>query len=292
MSAKVLVLGARGLLGRSLVRQLDLRGYDTVEHARTGNVDVTADLAEESAVGEVLETIIPDVIVNLAALTNVDECEKNPNRAYLSNVRIVENLVRWMTQNDRFIHLIQISTDQVYDGVGVHTEHDIALSNYYAFSKYAGELAAARIPSTVLRTNFFGPSECPGKQSFSDWIVEALTYAKPITVFDDVCFSPLSIQRVAELVELLVRKRPKGVFNAGSRGGMSKADFAYRLGEVLGLPTTPLTRGSSRDARLIAYRPKDMRMDSSSLEDFLQVEMPSLSEEIASMKPAYRTDDE
>ena len=282
-----MVFGSGGLLGSSLVPHLRLCGHEVLSNARNGEDDVRVDLANTSQVNTVLDKMMPAIIVNLAALTNVDECERNPQHAYLANVRIVENLSKWIQSNGDTCHLVQISTDQVYDGPGPHTEDDITLSNYYGFSKYAGELAAAAVSSTILRTNFFGPSQCPARMSLSDWLVQSLNRSDPITVFDDVRFSPLSLQRLVELLELLIVRRQQGVFNLGSREGMSKADFAFTLAGVLGLPTKNVSRGISEKINLTAYRPKDMCMDSSRFEEVFGIQLPTLQEEIKSMKAAY-----
>jgi dTDP-4-dehydrorhamnose reductase len=284
---KVLVTGAYGMLGSQLVPYLRGRGYQVTAHARKGNADVCSDLSNADQTITALDAVQPEVIVNLAALADVDECERSPQSAYLANVRIVENLAKWMTREGTHHHLIHVSTDQVYDGAGCHREDDINLRNYYAFSKYAGELAATKVPRTVLRTNFFGPSRCGGRVSLSDWLVRSLSSGNAITVFDDVHFTPLALQRVAELVELAVERRSEGTFNLGSKGGMSKADFAFMLAKMLGLPTATMSRGSSTDVKLSAYRPKNMCMDSSHFEEVFGVQLPTLADEIESMKAAY-----
>jgi dTDP-4-dehydrorhamnose reductase len=284
---RILVTGYSGLLGSALVPHLRSCGHDVLRHARKEGVEVCADLTDAGQVSVALDKATPEVIVNLAALTNVDDCERNPQAAYLANARIVENLATWIQKNNNMCYLVQISTDQVYDGLGPHKEGDITLSNYYGFSKYAGELLAATVPCTVLRTNFFGPSQCPGRASLSDWLVRSLTQGDPITVFNDVRFSPLSLRRLVELVELVINKCQQGVFNLGSKEGMSKADFAFALAKVLALPTKHMKRGTSDDLKLSAYRPKDMCMDSSRFEKVFGVELPTLNQEIQSMKGAY-----
>ena len=179
---KVLITGALGLLGSSLVPYLKQRGHQVIRQARKDNADLIADLTITEEVFRILDEVKPDVIVNLAALTNVDECERIPQAAYLSNVRIVENLTDWIKVDGNRCHLIQISTDQVYEGPGPHQEKDIHLINMYGFSKYAGELAASTVPSTILRTNFYGKSLCNSRISLSDWLLESLRNQKPITV--------------------------------------------------------------------------------------------------------------
>lgn len=285
--ATVLVTGAQGMLGCHLVPHLCDCGHQVVRHSRSGCAEVQIELTDIDQVHSALEQVAPDVIVNLAALANVDECERSPQLAYLANVRTVENLADWIGKSGRNCHLVHISTDQIYDGDGLHDEHDITLTNYYGFSKYAGELAANTVPRTVLRTNFFGPSRCQGRVGLSDWLVQSLSAGKKITVFDDLLFSPLSLQRLVELIALVVARREPGVFNIGSNGGMSKADFAFALAEALDLPVDTMSRGVSGQSGLVAYRPKNMRMDVSRFESIFGVVLPSLQEEIYSMRAAY-----
>jgi dTDP-4-dehydrorhamnose reductase len=285
--AKIFVTGSQGFLGCTLVPYLRSCGHEVIAHSRNYEVAGGGDLRDPTQVRTVLEASPPDVIINLAALANVDECERNPQLAYLANVRIVENLAKWIRGTNNKCHLVQISTDQLYDNAGLHEESDITLTNYYGFSKYAGELAAVTVPSTVLRTNFFGPSRCSGRKSLSDWLVQSLNAGSPITVFDDVCFSPLSLQRLVEVIELVAVKKIDGIFNLGSREGMSKAEFAFRLADVMGLPIGSIRRGSSDEVSLSAYRPKNMCMNVARFEKTFEVDLPTCAEEIQSMKVVY-----
>jgi dTDP-4-dehydrorhamnose reductase len=287
MVNKILVLGSQGMLGSSLVPYLQSRGYYVLTQGRKPGTDVCFDLTEKKRVISSLNEIGADVIINLAALTNVDECERNPHLAYLSNVNIIENLIEGIKNSQTDTHFIQISTDQVYDGLGPHTEQDVKLMNYYSFSKYAGELAASYIPSTILRTNFFGISQCSGRKSFSDWIVQSLINGEKITVFSDIFFSPLSFYTLIHMIELVINKKISGTYNLGSRGCINKADFAFTLADVLQISKDNLHIGSSAHANLAAYRPQNMCMDSSLFEKTFEINLPTIREEIESMKVDY-----
>ncbi|MES2319249.1 MAG: SDR family oxidoreductase [Pseudomonadota bacterium] len=285
--ARVLVCGATGLLGCALVPALRARGHSVVTLGRSGTVDYHADLTMAAAAHAALDHSQPDVIVNLAALTNVDVCESAPNRAYRENVRSVENLASWLARPGRAGHLVQISTDQVYDGPGPHAELDVTITNHYAFSKYAAELAAASVPSTILRTNFFGRSACPGRASFSDWLVQSLQAGTPLNVVTDVLFSPLAIPTLVAQLALVVEQPAPGRFNLGSRAGMSKAEFAFMLAEVLGLDAGAMRRVEAATLSLSAYRPGDMRMDCTLFERTFGVQLPLLADEINLIKKDY-----
>jgi dTDP-4-dehydrorhamnose reductase len=288
ISMKLLILGSSGLLGSRLTPYLYSRGYDVKTHSRSGDAEYHADLNDLVHINKIFGMIEPAVIVNLVGLTDVDRCETHPNQAYLENVRTVENITSVIKRGTSNCHLVHFSTDQVYDETSLHAENQITLKNYYAFSKYAGELAAASSSSTILRTNFFGRSHCANRISFTDWIFTALSNGDSIQVFDDVLFSPLSMATLSEMVQLVIQKKPIGIYNLGSNEGMSKADFAFAFAEELGFSTRTMTRTSTEQVTFLkTYRPKDMRMNCSKFENILGVKLPLLTDEIKRVAKEY-----
>lgn len=278
---KILVLGATGLLGNTLVPHLVECGYQIECHGRTGAVKHNADISDEAEAFNLIDLIKPTVIINLVGLTDVDACEAKPNLAYIGNVKVIENITGWIRKSNSTCHLIQISTDQVYDGLGPHHEQFLTLTNYYAFSKYAGELVAASVPSTILRSNFFGLSHCEKRQSLTDWLYRSFANEDHIQVFDDVLFSPLSMTTLSEMISRAVEKKVVGTFNLGSKNGMSKADFAFAFAKALGLQTHNVNRTTTdRVTFLKTYRPKDMRMDCAQFENTFNLALPNLQDQI------------
>lgn len=286
---KILVTGATGLLGTSLCPKLGMCGHQVVTQGRRGGADFAVDLLDRPGVDAMLSSVRPSMVINLVGLTNVDRCEESLENAYRLNVRTVETLVAAIRQTARICHLIHVSTDQVYDGAGPHTEDTRVIRNIYALSKYAGELAASVWPSTILRTNFFGRSKVVGRFSLTDWLFNSMREGnQPISVFSDVLFSPLSISTLAEMIERVIEIKPCGVFNVGSRNGMSKADFALRFVECLKLDTERLRRTTSNDVGFLkAYRPKDMRMNCVKFETVIGARMPTLDREIIKESEEY-----
>lgn len=285
----ILVTGATGLLGKGLVHQLIKHGHKIITQARRNDADFLVDLADKNSVYELLNKTNPTVIINLVGLTNVDLCQEQTNFSYVANSRTVENLAQWINESGSGCHLIQISTDQVYDGVGPHSEETVALTNNYAFSKYAGELAAMLTSSTILRTNFMGFSQTANRESLTDWIFRSLKNEENIQVLSDVFFSPLSMTTLSEMIHLVIEQRPTGTFNLGSRNGMSKADFAFTFAECLGLQTKTMTRIRADEASFLkTYRPKDMRLDCLKFEKTFEVTLPNLSGEIQLVANDYK----
>jgi dTDP-4-dehydrorhamnose reductase len=160
---KILVTGSTGLLGSHLHPYLCSKGYEVIGVSKEHRINSQnhVDFTDKSETYSFLDKTEPSIIINLISLTSVEECESNPERAVKLNVIVVENIVSWISKN-RNVHLIQLSTDHVYDGVGHKTETNINITNKYAETKFAGERVAERVNSTILRTNFVGKSKSVG----------------------------------------------------------------------------------------------------------------------------------
>ena len=270
---KTLVTGAGGLLAPYLVE-----AFDAVATGRRGG-DISCDLADAAAVRRLVEEVRPAVVVHAAAMTNIDRAEVDPAAADLANRVTTENLVAAMPQRAR---LLYISTDQVYpDVAGPHVEGSEAPVNVYGTSKLAGEHAALRHPrALVARTNLFGPSRTPGRASLSDFVLDGLRNGKVITLFRDVLFSPLHMTTLAAVLREMIVRELVGVYNVGSREGMSKADFGLAIAEHLGLSPDHARIGVSTELPNRAPRIGDLRVDVSRLEASLERAMPTCRDEI------------
>jgi dTDP-4-dehydrorhamnose reductase len=280
MPRRWLITGATGLLADDLVAACRLNG-EVVTTARSGG-DHPCDLRDRDAVKSLIADVSPDVIVHAAALTDVDYCERMPKEAVAVNRDTATHIAAALPQEAQFVF---VSTDQVYpDTMGPHGESGIGPINVYGQSKLAGEERSLEHPNAlVLRTNFFGRSRRPGRVSLSDFVIDALTAGNPITLFDDIRFSPLHMTTFAALVVELVDRRITGLFNAGCREGASKAQFGLAVAKHKGLQTQTARVGTSDVMHSRAPRPKDMRMSLDRLEAALGRAMPTLAEEIGKL---------
>lgn len=287
----VIVFGASGLLGASLVPVLRTRGYTVLAQSRGPGADLCLDPSNRAAVAAVLALHRPVAVVNLVAATNVDQCETQTELAWQVNAGVVaaiaEGILALGNAPASRPHLVHISTDQVYDGPGPHAEDVVHPINVYGLSKYTGELLAERVGATILRSNFYGRSRCVGRVSFSDWLVRSLREKTPITVFDDVKFSAIHIGTLCELIARSIELRPAGIFNAGCRDGISKAGFALALAYALGLPADNVKVGTAADAALKARRPVDMTLQVARLEAVFNLQCPNMLSEIERTSKEY-----
>ena len=273
---KTFVTGATGLLGPYVIEAFN--DTDVVTTARRGG-DVQCDLTDLDATRQAIGELQPDAVIHLAALTDVDLCERDPGAAKRTNVEMAANLAATIPEETQ---LVYISTDQVYPGSsGPYRESDTAPVNVYGRSKLEGEQAALRHPNSVcLRTNLFGVSRTDGRASLSDFMTGMLRNEKPVTFFEDILFSPLHMRTLSDFIRKIVRDQLNGVFNLGCRAGASKSDFGFMLADHLGLPTRTVTVRVSTQVPDRAPRPSDMRLDISRIEAALQTVMPTLEEEV------------
>ncbi len=276
---RVLVLGATGLLGPYLVAEARARGA-LVDGVGRRSGAVRHDLTASSDAMARLNLASYDVVVNAVALTDVDACEREPERARAVNAGVVAELVGGLA---RATHLVHVSTDQVYpDAPGPHREGVTGPVNAYGRSKLGGEIEACRHPrTTVVRTNFFGPSRTSGRASLSDWALGALARREPIDGFAGSWFSPLRLDTVARWCFDAVAAGATGTFNLGSRDGMSKYEFILALARAHRLDGSLVraVEGGSRRGR--ARRAPDLRLDVGAIEARLEGQLPTLAEEVA-----------
>ena len=120
MQKKILLFGANGQLGRSIY--LELSPYfgviPCININKKGaglfeNSEISVDISNSNDVQSTFQKFSPDVIINSAAFTNVDQCETDKETAFKVNVKGLKNLVKFSSKST---HIIQISTDYVFDG--------------------------------------------------------------------------------------------------------------------------------------------------------------------------------
>jgi len=290
VNPRALILGSTGRLGSFLIKSNFLGPeYEILAHTRRAASPANADLSDKRATHEMLNILKPSVIINTVALAEIESCEKNPNRAFRTNVLTVENIVDWVLGSKQNCHLVHISTDHLYDGTGANKEESINLSNYYAYSKYTSEFVARQVPSTVLRTNFVGKSSSDFRQTFSDWFVGCMRNNRAIEVVNDIWFSPVTLDNLSSAISVACKQKPSIIANFGSWGGITKYDFCARVASELNLSLRKVSAVAAEDCLAYqTYRPKNMVMDSSLWESATGMACPTIDNVIKSVVNEYR----
>ena len=279
---RILVLGATGLLGSFLKHYLQKKTY--IKIFPTGFAKKSKyylNLLDRNSVLKFFKSKKPDVIINCAAQTNVDECQKNFYFGYKGNVLIVKNIVLAIKQLKFKPHFIHFSTDQVYNNKGKrkNSEHQINLTNNYSITKYLGELEAKKIiRSTIIRTNFFGKSFLKKRRTFSGFVIHNLLKGKKVRVPANIIYNPVSLDYIARILELIILKKKIGIYNLGSRDSISKYNFCTMLQKRYDLNPNLVIRYLSNYYK--DKRPLNTSLSSKKLEKSLGIKVPFIKDMI------------
>ncbi len=232
----ILLFGATGMLGQALSVEAARRRRDVIGASRSGP-DRAIDLADAGAVAALVTTLRPECVINAAALTDLDECERDPARAYAINARAVAV----MAQACRAVRvpLVHVSTDHFFTGDGdrPHAEQDpVTLVNEYARTKFAAEAFAGLAPrALIVRTNVTGMRGWAGRPTFAEWALSALVRRTTLRLFDDFHISTIDAPGFSRALFDLVATDATGVINLAARTVASKRRFVRALARVLGI---------------------------------------------------------
>ncbi len=230
----ILVVGANGMLGRDLMTVLsgEIRGVDI------GEIDITS----PDSVRTVLLTLKPQVVVNVAAYTDVDGCETNREPAYAVNGDGVGHLAG--VSADIGAKLVQISTDYVFDGGkgSPYLEDDpTGPLSVYGESKLLGENNARLNPDhLIIRTQWLYGLH--GK-NFVETMLRLAAERTELSVVDDQIGSPTWTVDLAKSIGALIDHRCRGTYHAANAGFCSWNEFARAIFTEAGMPVTvhPMT---------------------------------------------------
>ncbi|WP_165312544.1 dTDP-4-dehydrorhamnose reductase family protein [Vibrio ziniensis] len=284
-AVRIAILGGCGLLGKPLSGFLKSQGYDVFKIARKSiDADYNINVSDNNLLQATLLKIRPDYIINLVAVTSVDECEKNIPLAYKMHVELNDNLKRYCKKHGT--RVLHISTDHFYEGNN-STEAELYPQNVYGLTKLMGERAFFECDSVILRVNFFGKSQTEGRSSITDAMLTKVLQGVKIRLFNDVYFSPLSINSLCKYICLVLSNWIPGIYNLGSKNGMNKEEFVIRFLNECGKKQISYESVSINDSDLSAKRPRDMRMDVSLFERTYGCELPSLADELKIVAREY-----
>jgi len=245
---KILITGANGLLGQHLVKLLlDTTAHDIIA---TGKGDpryvvqnsrlhyYALDITDGMAVHSLFEKLLPDTIVHCAALTQADECELNPIKAWEINVTATRFIVEAAKKINAF--LIFISTDFVFDGInGPYKETDtVNPVSYYGSTKVAAEKSVAEsgLPYAIARTCLlYGNIFAGTRNNVISWVKENLEQVKKIKVVSDQWRTPTYVEDLAKGILLIAEKKAVGLFHISGKDFLSPYDMAMATAAYLNL---------------------------------------------------------
>jgi dTDP-4-dehydrorhamnose reductase len=253
---RVLVTGAGGMVGRAVVGYCRLSD-DLVFAYDHRNLDI----GDLERVTQIVNTDKPDVIINCAAWTDVDGCERDKDRAFAANAYGPENLAA--AGHALHATLVTISTDYVFDGTkpGFYTQNDQPNpQSVYGKSKLEGEHRAigANPRTVVVRTGFiFGP----GGNNFLSTIVQRARRGEPIKAISDAFGTPTYALDLAPRLRELAAGKFSGVFHVTNEGeGVSYEEFAREALRLAGCADIAVEGVPMNSLKRPAPRPQNSRL--------------------------------
>jgi len=253
---RILVTGAAGQLGQAVMdvfaSDFEILGTDVL--IPEGHKDIhLMDISNPESIAAVLKEFNPDVVLNLAAMTNVDGCEREPEKAQLLNCTAVRYL------RDAFDgKLVHISTDYVFDGnYGPYNETDHTNPiNVYGRTKKESEdlVAGSPKPYLIIRTNVvFDYTET--QASFAKWVVDSLREGKNIRVVDDQWNNPTWTVDLAQKIAVLIQVNASGCVHYGGADYLNRYRFAQKIANRFKLDVSLISRIKTSDLKQDAPRP-------------------------------------
>ena len=232
-----------------------------------------------------LDLIQPDYVVHAAGLASVELCEEKPDLAHHVNVELAENVARACAL--RGIQLAHISTDHLFPGDLALLSEDANTNpvNVYGKTKAKAELCVQNIhpEALVIRTNFYGWGTSY-RQSFSDWVLSNLRKNHPITLFNDIFYTPIYIERLVQIVHQLFEKFAAGTFHLVGDERVSKYEFAMQLASIFDLNNELISIGSINSQPNFVVRPHDMSLSNAKVSKELDILVGGIKEHILLMQ--------
>jgi dTDP-4-dehydrorhamnose reductase len=288
----ILVLGSSGLLGRRLHDLL--KSYKKIRVHHNGLSSRNFNINNRHELAKLIFKSNPSLVINASGITNIDYCEKKKNISYRTNVGLIKNIFNLKKKFKLKFFFMHFSTDQIYDSKKIIRNKEsfkLKINNEYSKQKSDQEKICLKNKSLILRTNFFGKSY-KKKPSFSDWIFKSFNGDKEFNLFNDVYFNPLRIDTICKIIKNIILKKKfkiKGIYNLGSRGFMSKSDFAIYFAKKVKIYKKNYSLKKINSV-LKVKRSKNMIMDVKKFEDKFDIRLPKIQNEIINETRKYLND--
>lgn len=293
---KVLLTGANGLLGQHLVKLLLEKGYKVIATGK-GKMRLSVDdgqmftyydidVTEGFSLHEVLKHEMPDVLVHAAAMTQIDECELQPELCEKVNV---QGTAQVLLDAEEFCrHFIYISTDFVFDGEkGNYIETDeLNPVSFYGFTKLQAEsiVEMSEMPWTIVRTCLVYGNVINGtRNNIVTWVRNSLAEGKKIKVVCDQVRTPTFVEDLARGIDLIIEKTTTGIFHISGKDVLTPYEMALITAEQFNLDKLLIEKVDASSFTQPAKRPPKTGFDISKAKTELGFEPLSFREALEKM---------
>jgi len=263
---RILITGANGLLGQKLVELITESGHELIATSKGTNRNLLVrgyqyeklDITVKEDVENLLMRHKPDVVINTAGMTNVDQCETEQDECRALNVTAVDHLIKACKQTGS--HLVHLSTDFIFDGEDGPYDEEATPNplSFYGKSKLAGEglILQSDINWSIARTVLvYGHVNKMSRTNIVLWVKDSLEVGKKLTIVDDQWRTPTFAEDLAKGCLLIAEKGAKGVYNISGNDLLTPYELSLITAEAFGLDVTLITQVDSSTFTQPAKRP-------------------------------------
>jgi dTDP-4-dehydrorhamnose reductase len=286
-----LVTGASGSLGWVLSRMLVDRltviaAYHTHASYPEGTEGVSLDLFEIDALRHLLETYRPRTIFHLAALTDPDRCEQDPDTARAVNLEATRELALWAAASGA--KLVFASTDLVFDGKkGDYCEEDPAIPlSVYGRTKLQAEQAVLEVcpGAAVIRGSLFYGVSGPVGRTFLSSVLDALSRGAGIRLFKDQKRTPVLLADLAGAMIKVADLGLAGLYHVAGPEVVTRYEFGLMVCKVFGFDESLLIPISMADFEYDAPRPLDSTLNITKIKKAAEFKPTPMARALAEIK--------
>tara|TARA_A100001011_G_C14159407_1_gene777571 strand:- start:74 stop:943 length:870 start_codon:yes stop_codon:yes gene_type:complete len=278
---RILITGAFGQLGQALQSVLSKNSnYELIctgRRIKEGQEGIPLDIRNQVALKEIINTTAPDILINLAAMTNVDACELNPKLAGEINVAGLQHICD--SFKGKIIHL---STDYVFDGTSGPYKEDDPLNplSIYGKTKLASEniLLEKDIKNLVIRGNVLYDYSPYTSASFLNWVVLSLNDNQEIKVVEDQFNNPTWTKSMSDIIDLSIVNDLEGIIHWGDSVHISRYEFARLIAKKFSLNESLIKPVLTSELNQPARRPLQSGLSTEKLVNMLDILPPSIDD--------------
>ncbi|MCX6319611.1 MAG: SDR family oxidoreductase [Bacteroidetes bacterium] len=263
---KILLTGANGFLGQYLCAMLLAEQHEVIATGKgpcrlpfqqSSFQYHTLDFTSAEQVQTVLDQYEPDIIVHAGAMTQPDQCEQEPEKAYRVNVEGTRHLLSCAVK--RAIYFIYISTDFIFDGKqGMYDENAIpGPVNFYGKTKLQAESLVNQYPFdwTIVRTVLVYGKPLAGRNNILTVVKQKLENGEKYRVVSDQVRTPTYVEDLAAGIVKIIEQRAGGLFHISGADILTPFDMAIKTAHFLGLNASLLVNVNADTFSQPAIRP-------------------------------------
>jgi len=291
---KILITGGEGQVGKALKLSLANKFKILSTSRNPSSKDLLNNITKMNIINrdnvfKVIKSFQPDIVINCAAYSDVDDNEIDKSLSHQVNVKGLDNILHSISRDTQ---IIQISSDYVFDGNNgpyIESDHTFPI-NYYGKKKLEAEnlLRGSINKWSIIRPNVIYGDDLFAKSNFFGWVYKSLIKNKQISIVTDQISNPTYVKDLVDSIFQCIIMSYEGILHFGSDNYISRYEFAielagiFRLDDSLIVPTT--TEILTRDvASYNAIRPKHSGLDTNKIEKELNINTYSTSYSLREM---------